>query len=166
MRNNFGERFLPLFLSTRWLSMIFVWWRHYIIVSCGWFLKAIFYYTVTYLASCVYINNYCHVCTSKHIIYYVGHPKLALKTFLVASWDQSWDSWSIMIISVSYKLLPRWLVCASDRKWERSLILKMKHCYMYTLANTHSQTATSIHVLTQFPEKSKWFERDLSGKEI
>ena len=72
MQNNLGEQFLlSLFIYEVVFYVIGV-AVHCIIVSCGWFRKAIFL-IVTYLAFCVCVNIYGHVCTSKHIINYVSH---------------------------------------------------------------------------------------------
>ena len=35
---------------------------------------------------------------------------------------------AIIVIGVSDKSFPRWVICATDREQERSLALKMKHC--------------------------------------
>ena len=50
--------------------------------------------------------------------------------------NQQWDwlkvitgTGKIIVISMSDKLLPRWVICVSDRERERSLALKMKHCF-------------------------------------
>ena len=49
--------------------MLSTWWHHFVIVSCGWFCKAIFLVTQL-LKPRKHLDR---VRTSKHIIYYVSH---------------------------------------------------------------------------------------------
>ena len=99
--------------------MLYAWRCHCVIVSCGWFCKAIFSVMPCKHLDCLH--------TSKHIIYYISHF-ISVKNVL--SWchiPRGLVMGAIIVFTVSDKLHPRWVICVNDRERERSLAFKMKH---------------------------------------
>ena len=73
--------------------------------------RDLFGYAVTYLAPRKHLDR---IYTSKRIIYYVSH---LINVMNVLSWrhiPRGLVTEAIIVISVSDKSLPRWVICASD----------------------------------------------------